>query len=61
MREMTATRARHMVVMEGNRLSGVVSIGDLVNWVISQQERTINALHAYVAGSYRLPLFSGTR
>jgi CBS domain-containing protein len=52
MREMTATRARHMVVMEGNRLLGVVSIGDLVNWVISVQERTISHLHAYVAGNY---------
>jgi CBS domain-containing protein len=52
MREMTATRVRHMPVMEDGRLVGVVSIGDLVNWVISVQERTINDLHAYVAGSY---------
>jgi len=52
MREMTATRVRHMPVVENGRVLGVVSIGDLVNWVISVQERTINDLHAYVAGSY---------
>ena len=52
MRDMTASRIRHMVVMDGNRVAGVVSIGDLVNWVISEQERTIHNLHAYVAGSY---------
>ncbi|HYP09038.1 MAG TPA: CBS domain-containing protein [Bryobacteraceae bacterium] len=52
MREMTGTRVRHVVVMDNTRVTGVISIGDLVNWVISQQERTINDLHAYVAGSY---------
>jgi CBS domain-containing protein len=52
MREMTGTRVRHMTVMDGNHVAGVVSIGDLVNWVISEQERTIHDLHAYVAGSY---------
>jgi CBS domain-containing protein len=52
MREMTATRVRHMPVVENGQLIGVVSIGDLVNWVISAQERTISDLHAYVSGSY---------
>lgn len=52
MREMTATRVRHMPVVEEERVVGVVSIGDLVNWVISDQERTISDLHAYVSGSY---------
>ncbi len=52
MREMTATRVRHMPVVEDNRVAGVVSIGDLVNWVISAQERTISDLHAYVSGDY---------
>jgi CBS domain-containing protein len=52
MREMTATRVRHMPVMEDNHVAGVVSIGDLVNWVISAQERTISDLHAYVSGDY---------
>ena len=52
MREMTATRVRHMPVVEDGQLIGVVSIGDLVNWVISAQERTISDLHAYVSGNY---------
>jgi CBS domain-containing protein len=52
MREMTASRIRHVVVVDGDRVTGVVSIGDLVSWVISEQERTIHDLHAYVAGSY---------
>jgi CBS domain-containing protein len=52
MREMTSSRVRHVAVLEANRVAGVVSIGDLVNWVISEQERTIQDLHAYVAGSY---------
>ena len=52
MRDMTNSRIRHMVVMDGNHAVGVVSIGDLVSWVISEQERTIHSLHAYVAGSY---------
>ena len=52
MREMTVRRARHMPVVEEGRVLGVVSIGDLVNWVISVQERTISDLHAYVSGSY---------
>jgi CBS domain-containing protein len=52
MREMTATRVRHMPVVEEGRVLGVVSIGDLVNWVISAQEREISDLHAYVSGSY---------
>ena len=38
--------------LEDRRVLGVVSIGDLVNWVITCQERTISDLHAYVAGSY---------
>jgi CBS domain-containing protein len=52
MRLMTASRARHLPVMDGARVAGVISIGDLVNWVISAQEETINQLHAYVAGAY---------
>ena len=52
MREMTATRCRHMPIVEDGRVLGLVSIGDLVNWVISSQERTISDLHAYVAGDY---------
>jgi CBS domain-containing protein len=52
MRLMTDARVRHLPVLDGNRVTGVVSIGDLVNHVISAQQGTIQALEAYVSGSY---------
>jgi hypothetical protein len=38
--------------MEGDRVTGVLSIGDLINWIITAQEQTIRHLHNYIAGSY---------
>ncbi|MEJ7604990.1 MAG: CBS domain-containing protein [Bryobacteraceae bacterium] len=52
MRHMTSGRVRHLPVVDGNVVLGIVSIGDLVNWVMSAQEDTIRELHAYVAGEY---------
>ena len=52
MRLMTINRVRHLPVVEGTRIRGVISMGDLVNWIISAQEETIAHLHAYVAGDY---------
>ena len=52
MRLMTRHRVRHLPVMDGGRLVGVVSIGDLVNAIISAQAATIDQLHAYIAGQY---------
>ena len=52
MRIMTANRIRHLPVADGGRILGVLSIGDLVNWIITAQAETIGHLHSYIAGSY---------
>lgn len=50
MRLMTNNRVRHLPVLEGNTILGIVSIGDLVNWTISAQNSTIHQLQTYIAG-----------
>lgn len=51
MEMMTVGRFRHLPVMEGDRLLGVVSIGDIVKARLSQQEQEVDSLKAYVAGA----------
>jgi len=50
MRLMTDNRVRHLPVVEGERIVGIVSIGDLVNWIISAQTSTIHQLQTYISG-----------
>jgi CBS domain-containing protein len=47
---MTTKRIRHLPVMEGGRLVGMVSMRDVVQAVISAKERTIEKLESYILG-----------
>ena len=50
MRLMTEHRVRHLPVLEAEKIAGVVSIGDLVNWIITAQSSTIHQLETYITG-----------
>jgi CBS domain-containing protein len=52
MRSMTANRVRHLPVVENERVVGIISIGDLVKWIISAQADTIHQMHSYITGKY---------
>lgn len=52
LRIVTENRVRHLPVRDGDRIIGLISIGDLVKWVINAQRSALSQLEAYVAGGY---------
>jgi CBS domain-containing protein len=49
---MTREHVRHLPVLEAGKLMGIISIGDLVKWIIAAQATTIEHLENYIAGTY---------
>lgn len=50
MRRMTANKVRHLPVMKEEEMLGIISIGDLVNFMIKAQAATIDQLESYLTG-----------
>jgi CBS domain-containing protein len=52
METMTRCRCRHLPVVDGNKLLGIVSIGDLVKNLLEEKKMEVEQLSGYIAGSY---------
>ena len=52
MQRMTENRVRHLPVLEGNKMIGILSIGDLLAWLIAAQRDAIDNLEPYVTGDF---------
>jgi CBS domain-containing protein len=52
MRLMSEHHIRHLPVLAEGKMAGIISVGDLVDWIISAQSATIEQLHGYITGRY---------
>ena len=52
LRVMTDSKVRHLPVLDGQDMVGIISIGDLVKWIISAQTAAIDQLERYITGAY---------
>ena len=52
MRLITTSRIRHLPVLHEGKVLGIISIGDLVNWIAFAQDQTIEQLEHYIEGKY---------
>lgn len=52
METMTQRRCRHLVVMEEEKMVGIVSLGDLVKYMLQEKEAEVEQLSSYITGNY---------
>ncbi|HET6593091.1 MAG TPA: CBS domain-containing protein [Xanthomonadales bacterium] len=52
MQVMTERRCRHLVVLDGEAMIGIVSLGDLVKHMLVEKEAEVEQLSSYISGSY---------
>jgi len=52
METMTECRCRHLVVLDGDTMAGIVSLGDLVKHMLVEKEAEVEQLSSYISGTY---------
>jgi CBS domain-containing protein len=52
METMTECRCRHLVVLDGEQMVGIVSLGDLVKHMLVEKEAEVEQLSSYISGTY---------
>ncbi len=52
METMTERRCRHLVIMDGDQMAGIVSLGDLVKHLLIEKEAEVEQLSSYISGNY---------